>query len=123
MEWVVKYSRRSAKQASKLPKRILGILDVNSPAEHTDVIKRYLADQGCVLEELVDPSAVFPERSAGTLLRGSRNREGMSQQQLAEICGISRRHISEMENGKRTISKQSAAKLSSALNVDPRLFL
>jgi DNA-binding XRE family transcriptional regulator len=99
------------------------VLHVICPAERTDVIKRYLVGQGCMLEELVDPSAVFPERSPGTLLRGSRNREGMSQQQLAEICGISRRHISEMENGKRTIGKQSAAKLGSALNVDPRLFL
>jgi plasmid maintenance system antidote protein VapI len=65
----------------------------------------------------------FLSAAPAPLLRGSRNREGMSQHRLAEICGISRRHISEMENGKRAIGKQSAAKIGSALNVDPRMFL
>jgi transcriptional regulator with XRE-family HTH domain len=72
---------------------------------------------------LVYPAEVFPERRPGTLLRGSRNREGLTQQQLAERCSISRHHISEMENGRRTIGKKNAGKLAALLNVDPRLFL
>ena len=78
---------------------------------------------GRALDELVSPAAVFPRRSPATLLRGARNREGITQQALASMCGISRHHISEMENGKRAIGKRNAGRLGEALNVDPRLFL
>lgn len=56
-------------------------------------------------------------------LAGARYREGMTQAQLAEATGIPRRHISEMEHGKRPIGKQNARKLAEALKVDPRCFL
>ncbi len=59
----------------------------------------------------------------GVFLSGARYREEMTQQELSERTGIPRRHISEMENGKRPIGKQNARKLAEALNVDPRRFL
>ena len=99
------------------------IFRVVCPPDHAESVKKYLVSKGCALEELVSPSSVFPERSPATLLRGIRNREGLTQQQLSAICGISRRHISEMENSKRTIGKRNAGRLGSALKVDPRLFL
>ena len=99
------------------------IFRVVCPVEHAEAIKKYLVSQGCTLEELVDPATVFPQRSPGTLLRGARNRENLTQQRLADMCSISRHHISEMESGKRTIGKQNARKLGEALGVDPRLFL
>ena len=99
------------------------IFRVTCPVDHAEAVKKYLLSQGCTLEELVDPSTVFPQRSPATLLRGARNRESLTQQQLADLCGIARHHISEMENGKRTIGKQNARKLGEALGVDPRLFL
>lgn len=63
------------------------------------------------------------ENEAGTYLAGSRHREGLTQRQLAEKCGIPQRHISEMENGKRPIGKENAKKLAAVLNVDYRAFL
>ena len=63
------------------------------------------------------------EDMPGVLLSGARYREGMTQVQLSEKTGIPRRHISEMENGKRTIGKQNARKLGTALHIDPRLLL
>jgi len=99
------------------------VFRVVCPADHAEAVKKYLVSKGCALEELVTPSSVFPERSPATLLRGIRNREGLTQQQLADTCGISRRHISEMENGKRAIGKRSAEKLGLTLKADPRLFL
>lgn len=63
------------------------------------------------------------EEMPATMLRGARYREDMTQEQLAAATGIPRRHISEMENGKRPIGKQNARKLAEALNVDPRRFL
>ena len=99
------------------------IFRVVCPPDRAESIKEYLVSNGCALEELVLPSEVFPHRSPATLLRGFRNREGITQQQLADMCAISRHHISEMENGKRGIGKRNAGKLGEALNVDPRLFL
>ncbi|MBI4799663.1 MAG: helix-turn-helix transcriptional regulator [Desulfarculus sp.] len=58
----------------------------------------------------------------GVFLAGARYREGLTQAQLAEATGIPRRHISEMEGGKRPIGKQNARKLGEALKVDPRRF-
>lgn len=59
----------------------------------------------------------------GVYLKGIRYREELTQEQLAEITGIPRRHISEMESGKRTIGKANARKLADALKANYRLFL
>ena len=59
----------------------------------------------------------------GAYISGARYRENMTQVQLSERTGIPRRHISEMENGKRPIGKSSARKLAEALNIDPRILL
>lgn len=69
---------------------------------------------------------VFPEmswNSGGVSIRGGRGKEGLTQKQLAELTGIAQHHISEMENGKRPIGKETAKKLAAALNVDYRTFL
>ena len=59
----------------------------------------------------------------GVLLSGARYREGLTQVQLADKTGIPRRHISEMENGKRPIGKKNARLLAKALSIDPRHLL
>lgn len=69
---------------------------------------------------------VFPEfvgKEKQVYLRGVRYREDFTQRQLAELTGIPQRHISEMENGKRTIGKENAKKLAKVLNADYRMFL
>jgi DNA-binding XRE family transcriptional regulator len=58
-----------------------------------------------------------------TYLAGARQREGLTQRQLCEKSGIPQRHISEMENGKRAIGKETAKKLAAILNTDYRVFL
>ena len=70
--------------------------------------------------------AAFPgllDNEPGTYLAGARHREGLTQRQLAEKSGIPQRHISEMENGKRSIGKENARRLATALNADYRAFL
>jgi DNA-binding XRE family transcriptional regulator len=60
----------------------------------------------------------------GLALRGARQREGLTQRELAEVTGIPQRHISEMETGKRQIGRERAKKLAKALQVsDYRVFL
>ena len=66
----------------------------------------------------------FPGRSEQEItLAGYRYREDLTQQQLAELTGINRRHISEMEHGKRPIGKENAKKLAKALHCDYRQLL
>ena len=59
----------------------------------------------------------------GAFIKGARYRESLTQKQLSDKTGIPTRHISEMENGKRTIGKLNAKKLADALNCDYRRFL
>jgi transcriptional regulator with XRE-family HTH domain len=61
-----------------------------------------------------------PESEPGQMLRGARYREWVTQLQLSAWTGIPRRHISEMEHGKRSISRETAKKLAKALKVDTR---
>jgi DNA-binding XRE family transcriptional regulator len=69
----------------------------------------------------------FPEfkgNESGTILRGARQKEELTQKDLSEKTGIPQRHISEMETGKRSIGKNRAEKLAKALNIpDYRIFL
>lgn len=59
----------------------------------------------------------------GVLLAGARCREGLTQMQLSEMTGIPRRHISEMENGKRPVGRKNARLLGDALGIEARLLL
>lgn len=63
------------------------------------------------------------EQESALVLRAYRHRENLTQKQLSEQTGIPQHHISEMENGKRTIGKERARKLAAALNCDYRRLL
>lgn len=69
----------------------------------------------------------YPECSEEQLtcraLAGARSREGLTQVQLSKLTGIPQRHISEMENGRRTIGKKNAKLFAEALKTDYRVFL
>ena len=65
----------------------------------------------------------FADNSIGTILQGIRFREGLTQVDLSKNTGIPQRHISEMENGKRTIGKLNARRLAETMDVDYRIFL
>lgn len=60
----------------------------------------------------------------GDTLRIYRENAGLTPSALGQkIGGVPRQHISNMENGKRPIGKESAKKLAALLNVDYRAFL
>lgn len=99
------------------------VLMVACPSNSYQAVLDFLHQAGCQIDEDVDPSVVFPDSGPGTHLRGFRYRDNLTQATLAKLTGIPRNHISEMENGKRSIGKQTARKLAEALNTDPRMFL
>jgi transcriptional regulator with XRE-family HTH domain len=59
----------------------------------------------------------------GIVLRETRKLLNLSQQQLSELTGLSRRRLSEMETGKRLISQEEAQRFATVLNVDYQVFL
>ncbi len=68
----------------------------------------------------------FPEFAAnesGNCLSAARQKKEFTQAALSDFTGISRRHLSEMENGKREIEKITAQRLADILDVDYRVFL
>ena len=59
----------------------------------------------------------------GVSLKGARVKEGITQNQLAEMTGVKQHHISEMENHKRSIGKKNAKKFAEVLNMNYKVFL
>jgi len=89
-------------------------------------LRRYAESLETVEERAYSVAEVFPEyigREQEVALRAYRNREGLTQKRLSELTGIPQHHISEMENGKRSIGKERARKLAEALHCDYRQLL
>jgi DNA-binding XRE family transcriptional regulator len=87
---------------------------------------RYLLPFEMDEERSCTVAEVFPEyvgKEQEVALRAYRHREGLTQKRLAELTGIQQHHISEMENGKRTIGKERARRLAEALHCDYRRLL
>ncbi|CCB89206.1 helix-turn-helix transcriptional regulator [Simkania negevensis] len=59
----------------------------------------------------------------GQMLRGCRHKERLTQNELAIALEMSQHHISEMENGKRSIGKVIAKRFAAFFNIDYRVFL
>ena len=93
---------------------------------NVSLVERYVE----IIEEEEDRTysiaEVFPEyigKESQVALRAYRTRESLTQKQLTELTGIPQHHISEMENGKRSIGKERAKKLAEALHCDYRQLL
>ena len=100
--------------AARLCKAIGSILELVRPAA------RPVNEDG---EEVYSAREVFPESSPGNRLRGLRTREGITQKELAKTLGIRQHHVSEMEKGLRSISKDMAKRIGETYNVSYRVFL
>lgn len=85
-----------------------------------------LAFDGLASERNYTVAEVFTEyvaKDKHIALRTYRYRENLTQRQLAELSVILRRHISEIETGKRLIGKELAKRLSKVLKADYQMFL
>ena len=94
------------------------VMQIVGPAQNCRKVVKAIERLGfAVHEESVPWERIYPESSPKTALRGARYREGLTQRQLAEMTGIPQRHISEMENNKRSIGRKRARILAEALNL------
>ena len=81
---------------------------------------------GCGCVRLCPVARCLPrthQNEHGTVLRGARLKEDLTQTQLAEKIVLRPHHISEMEHGKRVIGKVMAKKLASVLNTSYKMLL
>ena len=74
-------------------------------------------------EAIFSAKEVFPEGSPAMLLRGYRGKLDMTQKELAEKLGVTQNRVSDMENGKRPISKNLAVKLGELFDTPYKSFL
>ena len=59
----------------------------------------------------------------GKNIRGYREQLGISQEAFADIAGMHRTYITQMEQGKRNISIVNIFKIAKALGLEPNLLL
>ena len=119
---VAKTPRIDLRIIGEIPEKILRALE----EEYGNDLQILGADE----DDLVDMTTTDWYRETkqgitpGDILRTYRENTGLTQTALGQkIGGVPRQHISNMENGKRPIGKESAKKLAAALNVDYRAFL
>jgi DNA-binding transcriptional regulator YiaG len=103
---------------------------VKGPKKDLNKAKALLSDIGFSIRDQDKGSVhwrdafnIANDELPGKTLAGFRYRENLTQQQLSELTGISRRHISEYENNKNTLGKKRAKILADVLHCDYRLLL
>jgi len=74
-------------------------------------------------EKVYGIEEVFPEAHPGMVLAGFRLKLSLTQTELAARLDISQNRVSDMENGKRPISKAMAAKLGQVFDIPRQAFL
>jgi DNA-binding XRE family transcriptional regulator len=103
------------------PANVVKLRRIAQSLKIKDVTEWELEEKDSYSIEEVSPEMIW--NSGGIAIRGGRGKEGLTQKQLTELTGIAQHHISEMENGKRPIGKETAKKLAAALKLDYRVFL
>lgn len=59
----------------------------------------------------------------GQVIRGLRQEKNISQEAFADMCGLHRTYISDVELGKRNVSLENIEKMANALDITlPKLF-
>jgi len=59
----------------------------------------------------------------GKNIRNYRQKAGLSQERLAELCGLHRTYVGAVERGERNISVLNLGKIAIALKIDPYMLL
>ena len=87
---------------------------VGSPEKIEKLIIKAKALGLADISDSVPWRSAFPEfmeeYDSSVALKGARKKEALTQKELASLTGIPQSHISEMENGKRSIGRQGPSK-------------
>lgn len=75
------------------------------------------------MSQTLQEMPVGPDRQAGAAARMLRLRKGLTLDQLAELSGLSKGHLSRFERGQKSLSIASLIRLASALDTSVSLLL
>jgi DNA-binding XRE family transcriptional regulator len=100
---------------------------INIPANASTAVRKMLESVGepTIPYEQTSLAAEFGQGQGGVpaaVMRGLRERDGLTQTQLGERLGMSAGHVSDHERGKRSISLRLARKLAVVFGTDYHLF-
>jgi DNA-binding XRE family transcriptional regulator len=98
---------RRAAASTKIKRKIRATPNTSKSAHWREVFKDELKKYG----------------ETGLMLRGCRLKAELTQVELGEAIGVAQKHISEMENGKRSIGKGMAMRFAKFFKTDYRKFL
>ncbi len=66
----------------------------------------------------IPPTKITSVADIGVLVRAARERQKLSQQSFADLAGVGRRFLSELENGKGTLEFDKVLKVAAASGID-----
>ncbi len=73
---------------------------------------------GELMDATASPVAITSAHDMGLLVREAREQRKLSQQAFADLVGVGRRFISELENGKATLELDKVLQVASASGID-----
>ena len=62
--------------------------------------------------------AILTSRELGNIMRTERKRQGLTQAELAGLCGVGITFLSQLENGKRTAEEGKVLDVLTMLGID-----
>lgn len=65
----------------------------------------------------------IPAKTLGETVRRLRESEGISQEELADRCGLHRTYVGSVERGERNVSLANIVRLAKALKILPAALL
>jgi y4mF family transcriptional regulator len=103
--------------------RPLTLEDLRHRAQTTNAVAS--ATKSCADPTLENPTSLTPPGTyvnsaaeLGRLIKTSREQMDLNQQQFADVAGVGRRFISELENGKATLEFDRVLQVSKAAGID-----
>ena len=103
--------------------RPLTLEDLRHRAQTTNAVAS--ATKSCADPTLENPTSLTPPGTyvnsaaeLGRLIKTSREQMNLNQQQFADVAGVGRRFISELENGKATLEFDRVLQVSKAAGID-----
>lgn len=111
--------------ANRIYKEVGKKIDLDSIKEIIELYEKIKNDVELLPYDYVEKhmKGLIGHLTAGDSIRAYRDREGITQKELAQISGVKRQHISEIERGIRSVGVVTAKKLAKALNCNYRSLL
>lgn len=105
-------------RARRIPKAIIVFLREMYKPENVEIKN----DDSDAWEETDLFKNRFSDSTPGEMIFASRDMRGWSQSVLAEKLGKSAHYVSDLENGRRTVSRKMAISLGKVFECDPSIF-